>query len=366
MAASSLRPSFRGLAVLVAAAAALCSLPRPAHACGACYCWAAADSWVVPSFSRSVPLNLRLFVWLAGKDPSTLALSTAAGESVPFRLTPAGVDGAYWLEPLAALTPSTDYTLEVTQVVCPPWADAVAPWQVGSTFTTGAAEDHTPPQVGAVSVPAEDSRAGMCEASMGSSLQIDSLIDDSARGNGMIVQLDIETTAGSTRLFLPFSGFSQVEARDFGRTVTVTDGECFGYRAFDAAEEGVTYAATATVWDWSGNSTAISGVQFVATRADPGACGPTGPSAIATSSADAGPADLPESAEGLGQGTSFGGGCSVAPRALPLRGSALLAALLLGGVGALRLRARRRADRSSSGLGSGLRLGGDPMSMSVR
>ena len=248
---------------VLAGALTLGSLPREARACGVCVCYANHEQpWAVPDASRSVPRNLRMFVWLRGMDPDTLALSTWAGEQVPFALTSAGMTDAYWLEPSELLVPSTDYRLDVIELVNP----SGQPTQQTATFTSGTREDHVPPALSSLSISDQSSRGGMCGASIGSDLTGEGLSDDGATDATLVVELD-EVSTGS-RWFVPMSQGSW--SAPFGRSSSGS--ECFGYRAFTAVEEGASYTVTATVWDAAGNRTIVPGLSFVATLTEPGGC----------------------------------------------------------------------------------------------
>ncbi len=301
--------------LLVALVVPFVAAPRPAFACGLCACYAQTDPWVLADGSRSAPLNLRLFVWLARMDAGTLRFSTAAGVEVPFTLSPAGREGAFWLEPTELLAPNTEYQISVLEL------DTVdGPTPLVASFTTGTAEDHVAPVVGAVSYSNEYWGGGICGSSIGGQVRIEGIVDEGAVGDPVLAQLDLETSQGPYRLFFPVNAWTSTVSGDIG----AGDRDCFGYRTFSTTEQGMDYPATLTVWDWSGNSTVVAGLDIVPTESIPWSCPTTEPP-------DAGSADAPT--------TKPRGGCATARNASSDHFATTLA--LFGALGWLVRRKRR-------------------------
>jgi hypothetical protein len=314
----------RTVLLLAAAAAALVAEPRRASACGACICYAqGTDPWVLPDFSPGTPLNLRIFLWLAPREPGTLRFSTSSGVEVPFTLSPAGVEGAYWLEPTELLAPSTDYQISLVQDQTPDGGT-----QLAAVFTTGTGEDHVPPEVGAVSYSSEYWGGALCGTSIGGEVRIASVVDGDTVGGPVLAQLDIETGQGPYRLFFPVYVWTSSQSADFG----AGSDDCFGYRTFTTIEQGTNYPATLTVWDWSGNSTVVTGLNILPTQSAPGSCPVWGEPVDAGSAAVA--AD--------GGRLQARGGCSVQRGASPVELGASLG--LLAALGWMR-RGKRRQPR---------------------
>jgi len=275
---------------------------------------------------HGAPLNIRILL-----PPSRLegVELSAGGVIVPIRLEPAGdAVGSVWLTPRDFLAPFTEYTLR---------------GGLGyDTFVTRDSRDVTPPRIDDLAMGADlGSRAGHCGITVGGGLAMSGYSDDTAIGSWVPVQVDLETDGAVRRIFVPFMGILNHQEVPFGRMEgDQGNGQCFGPAWFPEAEEGRTYRATATVYDWAGNSIVVDGLELTASRVLPGGCGSPIPGPVA----DGGP---------VGSGASIGGGgCSVGvERASTLPGGAAVSVLALACLFASRrrhsdARARRAVDRS--------------------
>lgn len=232
--------------------------PAPASACGTCIC--EPVRLFGPGFVReNAPLNIRLLVSGALLDGLRLRRGDV---ELAVNLDPAGDEaGSMWLTPREPLEPLSEYILESS-----------ASWQ---TFVTGSVTDVTPPTFDVLTVGAElGNRAGHCGVTVGGGVALSGYSDDTAVGGTVPVQVDLESAAGSRRLFVPLQAILSMQEEAFGRfDDPAAPADCFGASRFADAVEGQTYDVMLTVYDWAGNPTVVSGLTLTASRVLPGGCG---------------------------------------------------------------------------------------------
>src|SRR5215471_6353349 len=134
------------LSLALAAGASIALDSAPSAACGACLSYE-YDVHIIPYAARSLPLNPRVFAYLA--DPTGLTWTRVKdGASIPIDVTPAGgAPDAFWIAPRDLLEPKVDYAV-----------GAVGDLEI---FTTGQTSDVMPLRTGAVTIrPGGDSFGG--------------------------------------------------------------------------------------------------------------------------------------------------------------------------------------------------------------
>lgn len=275
-----------------------------------------------------MPLNPQLFVSLPHADPASLRLLQgtiqAPGAEAPIDVTAAGGPDNFWIRPVTALQPASQYFLKVHRLEQPAIpADDIS---VISFTTVPSADDAwrdvTAPRITGISFESGGTTGNCGPLTATATLKIKSYEDDLAIGGGAVLQLDFHADGDpSERLFLLHSGLFI----DWQDVIAIGDNsgssDCLGNLRVPGGEVGRPYLASLTVWDWAGNRRTVEGLSF--TLAPPTAIGP-----------GAGPTGI----------SKTGGGCSVGGASAYSTGFVLLIA-----AGAALAYARRPTRRRGCG-----------------
>jgi hypothetical protein len=214
----------------------------------------ARRSWssVIPAFTRNLPLNPRLFASVPQANRNTIQL-VGDGTEVPittFEAAAARSDDL-WIEPVEPLLPGKVYQVVVGGIAL-------------AHLETAQASDDRPPTVSGI----EFTRGGLADncgpVSAAATVKVERYSDDMAVGGGSVLQLDVFIGDGSSeRLFLEHPATFQPWASGIGiGGLYDTGADCVGHRRVPGAEPSRVYEASATIWDWSGNSSTVDGLSF--------------------------------------------------------------------------------------------------------
>jgi hypothetical protein len=241
-----LRVSALGLVLAVA-------VPNPALANGPCVCF--DQSRAVPAFTRNLPLNARVFVSLRHENPDTVRLLADSAEVPIATFDAGGRPGNLWIEPLDLLLPGVSYQLVAGGVVLAHLETAQAAGRM----------DRQPPSISGITFTLGGLRDNCGPVDAAATLNVENYWEDMAVGGGTVLQLDVAKGDGSSeRLFLEHSATFQPWSSGIGfGGLHTTGSDCLGNRRVTGATEGGRrYEASATIWDWSGNSSTVSELSF--------------------------------------------------------------------------------------------------------
>ncbi len=217
------------------------SSASPALATPPCECM---YPWSLPeNESGSVPTNAGIFVSWDGAIPDGFELSTKDDPptQVPIRIQESGgLSHQVWIVPEQDLQPNTSYKLE---------AERNAGTSLSVSFTTGAARDQQPPQLGTVRVTA-GALSGACVTHTAAVVSVMGSDDDLTPASQLLIRVhvvDPEAEPGTATVFL-----------HPGQPVFGDSGPDPCLNNYPGAEPEKQYQATVTVLDWAGNESGAS------------------------------------------------------------------------------------------------------------
>ena len=252
--------------LVVAGVGLSCLRAAPAAACGACVC-DELETWSSQFGETQVPRNARLLVPVASGESA--AIRARGGSALSVEIEPSGADGLVWVRASEPLRAGGSYIVEITDQT-----GAVTP---RLDFSVGSGSDELPLQIEGVGIHASQS-SPTCDLQAAAQLTVQSIRDDEQPGRRVIAQLDVSSSNGTQRVFLPLYAYTQQQQAEIGAFEKSLQPTCIYARAVAQTDPAERFSARVTFYDLGGHATAIAEpIEFSFGAVNGGACGPIEP-----------------------------------------------------------------------------------------